>query len=110
MTIPPIDQQGPLETRRAWSKVAAAIEKGDYEITGQEKSKIENEQREMRKKEKDEGREWLRRYFTKMEVDPKFQTLAEKAGVAAEPEKTGGMWVFDQEKYNKLKPQVDASA
>ncbi|KAF8420608.1 hypothetical protein EV426DRAFT_236760 [Tirmania nivea] len=109
LTIPPIEAQGPLETRRAWGKVAAAIEKGDYELTGAEKSKIENEQREMRRKEKEEGREWQRMYFTKVEVDDKFQRLADKAGVVAEPEKTGGVWVFDREKYLKVKAEEAAA-
>jgi len=109
LTIPPLNQQGPLETRRAWRKVADAIEKGDYEVTGIEKSKIENEQRGMRKKEKEEDREWPRRYFTRVDNDEKFQALADKAGVAAEPEKTGGgMWVFDKEKYLKVKAEEDA--
>lgn len=105
LTTLPLSQQGPLETRRAWKKVADAIEKGDYEVTGVEKSKIENEQREMRKKEKEEGREWPRRYFTKVNNDERFQALADKAGVTAEPEKTGGMWVFDREKYVKVKAE-----
>ena len=73
-----------------------------------EKSKIENEQREMRKKEKEEGKEWQRRYFTKVEVDDKFQELADRAGVVAEPEKTGGIWVFDREKYLKVKAEEEA--
>ena len=59
----------------------------------------------MRKKEKEEGREWQRKYFTKVEVDEKFQVLAGKAGVVAEPEKTGGVWVFDREKYLKVKAE-----
>jgi len=108
--ILPLDQQDPLESRRAWSKVAAGIEKGDYEVTGVEKSKIENEQRELRKKEKEAGTEWVRRYFTKVENDDKFSALAEKAGVSAEPEKTGGIWVFDQDKFNKVKNEKIAAA
>lgn len=103
--IPPIEQQGPLESRRAWSKVAAGIEKGDYDITGQEKSKIENEQRELRKREKEAGIEWQRKYFTRVERDEKYFALASKAEVTPEPEKTGGMWVFDWDKYNKVKEE-----
>ncbi|KAF8462990.1 hypothetical protein BDZ91DRAFT_661688 [Kalaharituber pfeilii] len=109
LTIAPIEKQGPLETRRAWAKVAAAIEKGDYETTGIEKSKIENEQRELRKKEKEAGIVWERRYFTRVDNDEKFSALAERAGVVAEPEKTGGMWVFDQEKYHKVKESEAAA-
>lgn len=58
-----IDKQHPLESRRAWEKVAAAIRKGDYDEITREKSKIENEQREMRKAEGAEGKSWDRRWF-----------------------------------------------
>lgn len=71
------------------------------DTTGVEKSKIENEQREMRKKEKEEGREWERRYFTKVEENLIFTKLAAKIAMQAEPDKTGGIWVFDEEKAKK---------
>src|SRR5690606_15926285 len=101
LTIAPLEEQDPLESRRAWAKVQAAILKGDMDTTGIEKSKIENEQREMRKKEKEEGREWERRYFTKVEENPIFTKLADKIGMQAEPDKTGGIWVYDEEKAKK---------
>ena len=104
LTVAPVEEQGELESRRAWKKVADAIERGDYEATGTEKSKIENAQRELRKREREEGREWERRYFSKVEREEKFVKLAERAGgVLVEAEKTGGVWVFDKEKYLKLK-------
>src|ERR1041385_7171834 len=84
LSIAPIEEQDPLESRRAWRKVQEAIGRGDYEVTGAEKSKIENEQRELRKKEKEEGREWERRYFTRVEEDPIFTRLAEKREITAE--------------------------
>lgn len=108
--IAPIEQQDPLESRRAWQKVQEAIVKGDLETTGTEKSKIENEQREMRKKEKEEGREWERRYFTRVEEDPVFTRLAAKREILAESDKTDGVWVFDEEKYKKVEEQKRASA
>jgi len=111
LTLAPIEDQSPLESRRAWSKVAEALAQGDYELTSTEKSKIENEQRELRKKEKEEGKEWPRRYFSAVEVDPRFQAIAEKVGVTAETEKTGGyFWVFDQEKTKKADAEDKADA
>ena len=72
---------------------------------------LENEQRELRKKEKEEGKEWPRRYFSAVEVDPRFQAIAEKVGVTAETEKTGGyFWVFDQEKTKKADAEDKADA
>jgi len=100
LTIAPLEEQGELESRRAWSKVAAALAKGDYDLTTAEKSKIENEQRELRKKEAAEGIVWERRYFDKVDSEPRFAALAAKIGVAPEIEKTGnGMWVFNKAKY-----------
>jgi len=99
--VAPLDRQDPLESRRAWAKVQEAIGKGDLETTGTEKSKIENEQREMRKKEKEENREWERRFFTRVDENPIFTKLAEKREIVAEADKTNGIWVFDEAKYAK---------
>ncbi|KAL7271974.1 Oxysterol-binding protein 4 [Rhizina undulata] len=109
LTIAPLEEQDPLESRRAWAKVQAAIGLGDLETTGAEKSKIENEQRELRKKEKEEGREWERRYFSMVEDNPVFTKLSEKIGVTAEAEKTGGIWVFDEDKYLNVLEKAAAS-
>lgn len=100
--IAPIEEQDPLESRRAWAKVQDAINKGDLETTGIEKSKIENDQRELRKLEKEEGREWERRYFTRVMEDPVFTKLAESPGIVAEEGKTDGIWVFDEDKFSKV--------
>lgn len=65
------------------------------DTTSVEKSKIENAQRELRKKEQAEGREWERRFFSKVSSDPIFEKLAAVIGEKSETEKTGGMWRFD---------------
>lgn len=72
------------------------------DTTGVEKTKIEEEQRALRKKEKEEGREWERRYFTNVPKNELFEGLASKIGFVAEPEKTNGIWVFDEEKATKF--------
>ena len=106
MTLRPIAEQDPLESRRAWEKVQAAINKGDLETTSAEKNRIEVEQREMRKKEKEEGREWERRYFKQVEEDPVFARLAAKQGLVPEADKTNGIWLFDEEKYRKIRGET----
>ncbi|CUM66483.1 uncharacterized protein PRCAT00004149001 [Priceomyces carsonii] len=67
LQVKPIEKQHPIESRRAWQKVAEAIKKVDYNLIAQEKSLIENEQRELRKKEDDAGIKWENRWFD--EVD-----------------------------------------
>lgn len=63
--LPPITEQDPWETRRAWEKVRTALRKGEMQTTVLEKSKIENAQRTMRKREKAAGKEWAPVFFSK---------------------------------------------
>ncbi|KAF2724552.1 Oxysterol-binding protein [Polychaeton citri CBS 116435] len=105
LSVAPIEDQDPLETRRAWKKVAEAIQKGDMNTTSAEKSKIENEQRELRKAERAEGREWDRTFFTRAKTLPVFEKLIKDVpGGSLEIDQTNGIWVFDQEKAKNAKP------
>lgn len=63
LVVKPIEEQHELESRKAWLKVAEAIKKSDYDLIHQEKSTIENEQRELRKKEQDSDAPWETRWF-----------------------------------------------
>lgn len=115
LIVAPIEEQHPLESRRAWQKVAAGILKGDMDSVGKEKAKIENAQREMRAKEKAEGRLWQRRYFSvRTEPDPVLTGLAKHVGVPehGDSDKTGGVWRFDPEKADRVRNNqpLDAAA
>jgi len=99
----PANEQDPRETKRAWAKVVEAIRAGNMDATSAEKSKIENAQREMRRQEQASGKEWERTFFSKAEPDAKLEKLATAAGEKIEPEKTGGVWVFDKEKAANAK-------
>ena len=101
MILAPLDEQDPLESRKAWSKVSSAIKRRDLSAVGTEKSRIEVRQREMRKAEQLEGREWPRRYFSQAESDPRLEGLLAWVGEKLEPEKTGGIWKWDEQKYQK---------
>lgn len=63
LTVKPIEEQHELESRRAWQDVAAAIAKGDFDLIHETKSKLENNQRELRKKEEAINSKWDRRWF-----------------------------------------------
>lgn len=110
LTVAPIEKQDAWESRRAWANVARAIEKGDMDVVSYHKSIIENAQRELRKKEKSQGREWQRRFFTKIDQkEPVFEKLAQQiTGVTGwagiEEDKTGGIWRFDPEKAKEARP------
>lgn len=107
LIVAPIENQHPLESRRAWAKVAAGIASGDFDAVGAEKSKIEVAQREMRAKEKAEGRLWQRRYFS-VGTEAPDAVLTELGAVVGVPahgdaDKTGGLWRFDRSKAEKVR-------
>ncbi|KAF2500028.1 Oxysterol-binding protein [Lophium mytilinum] len=104
LTVAALDQQDEMESRRAWQKVAQAISKGDMNTTSAEKSVIENQQREMRKHEKEEGREWSRRFFTRAPKSALFDALANAIGEPINTNLTDGVWLFDQEKAKNSAP------
>ncbi|PHH92057.1 hypothetical protein CDD83_9083 [Cordyceps sp. RAO-2017] len=108
LRVAPLPEQHPLESRRAWSKVAEAIQKGDMDAVSVEKGKIEQAQRNMRIKEKSENRSWERRYFAA--VDGQDKTLRLLGGAAGVPldgdqDKTGGLWRFDADKAARASAQ-----
>jgi len=103
LIVASIEEQDPMESRRAWSKVAAGIADGNMDITGVEKTKIEVAQRELRQKEKEEGRTWERRYFSLVETDKTLESLGPNIGMTPEADKTGGIWRFDEAKLAKLR-------
>ncbi|ETS86366.1 hypothetical protein PFICI_00194 [Pestalotiopsis fici W106-1] len=109
LIVAPIEKQHPLESRRAWANVAKGIASGDMDFVGKEKTKIEQAQRAMRKKEQEEGRIWERRYFTAMPEgsDAALSTLAANVGMSetGDSDKTGGLWRYDPSKAEKVKGQ-----
>jgi oxysterol-binding protein-related protein 9/10/11 len=105
LTIAPLEAQDPLESRKAWKVVAEAIQKGDMDTTGIDKTRIENEQRALRLKEKEEGREWERRYFDRVEAKSEkllSDLISKCPGEKVEEDKTGGVWKFSRTKWDKL--------
>jgi oxysterol-binding protein-related protein 9/10/11 len=108
LKVEPIEAQDPRESNRAWKSVADAIIKGDMDTTSREKSKIENAQRELRKKEQAEGKEWPRTFFSKKDnAEDSIVELAKTAAEPIEPDKTGGVWRFDKDKAQKAKKPYD---
>ncbi|KAJ9629058.1 Oxysterol-binding protein 4 [Knufia peltigerae] len=109
LNVAPVDQQDLFESRRAWSNVAQSIEKGDMDAASHFKSRIENAQRALRKKEQEEGRKWERVFFSQADpndnLEVAFQKLVQTItnqglssweGVA--PDKTAGIWRYDDKR------------
>jgi len=103
LIVAPVEQQDTLESRRAWSKVAAAMKNSDLNTVSGEKTLIENRQRELRRIEKEQGKEWERIFFHRVEHNAQADGLAKKIGESVEADKTNGVWVFDQQKAATIK-------
>lgn len=101
LTVNPIEQQKEYESRRAWRYVTQAINENDMFKIGKEKGRIENEQRELRKKEKVEGRVWERRFFVSKERDEVAETLA-RGLKGLNLQSGGGIWKWDGERYRGM--------
>jgi hypothetical protein len=112
LQIAPREAMHPLESRRAWAGVATGIAKGDMDLVSVEKGKIEHAQRELRQKEKSEGRLWQRRYFTVQVADHVLSSYAGRVGLSdhGDSDKTGGLWRFDAAKADKVKAAGPPSA
>ncbi|KAI8097693.1 uncharacterized protein BX664DRAFT_276571, partial [Halteromyces radiatus] len=61
--------QDPLESRRLWSQVTAAIKRNDMDEATKQKSIIEDEQRKAAKERQDTNMKWTPRYFAKETKD-----------------------------------------
>ncbi|KAL9008830.1 MAG: hypothetical protein Q9173_006088 [Seirophora scorigena] len=106
LTVPALDQQDAWEANKAWDKVITAITKGDMDATNAAKSRIENAQRELRRKEAAEGRDWERKFFARADKSEEWwDRLAQQGcpGERIESEKTGGVWRFDEGKAREAR-------
>lgn len=88
--VHPVSEQSLWESRRIWENVAKAIAKGDMQTTSQEKSKLENWQRDLRKKEQEEIKAWQQKFFTWTDPDPQYDQLAKDVDVST----SEGSWVW----------------
>ena len=106
LQVAPIEEQHPLESRRAWAPVVEAINRGDIFAVGREKTKIENEQRAMRRCEEAEGRAFPRQYFGLEKEDLVAERLAEgmngKTSMKMNMDGVHGIWLWDEEKYRRV--------
>ncbi|TGO20414.1 hypothetical protein BPAE_0297g00030 [Botrytis paeoniae] len=104
LKVKPIDQQKEYESRRAWRHVTRAINENDIFQIGKEKGKIENDQRELRRKEKAKGIVWERRFFVKVGRDEVAERLANGLkGLSLESR--GGIWKWDKERYMAMESE-----
>ena len=105
LQVAPLERQHPLESRRAWQHVIDGINNGDIFTVGSEKSKIEVAQRQMRKAEKAEGREFPRKYFSSAKEDSVATKLAaglKGTSMGSDTDTNNMVWQWDEEKYQRV--------
>ncbi|KIX10450.1 uncharacterized protein Z518_01533 [Rhinocladiella mackenziei CBS 650.93] len=110
MSIKPLEEQSPWESRRAWGATFEAIRKADNGAVVHEKSKLENAQRQMRRHEQKEGKKWETMFFTRRDgVERDDEDVVERIFDqldTTEVERlrgTHGCWRFDKEKEERWK-------
>ena len=94
------EKQDQWESRRAWKPVIEALRSGNMRTTIAEKSKIEEAQRSMRKRETAAGTSWKPVFFSQIKGEDHklFEALASAVSWKLYSEKTKGVWKVDREK------------
>jgi len=80
LSLKPVSEQGPMESRRVWYDVAEGIKKGMFDDATAAKMKLENDQRQKRKDEQASGQTWQLQRFTLVNDDADYRTLARAFG------------------------------
>jgi hypothetical protein len=97
----PLEQQDPWESRKAWSGVISSIHSGNMQGVADAKSKLENGQREMRKRPETSEEKWTSLFFQRDDNDPVAQKLLDVVGEKMDVAGTCGVWKFNKEKFEK---------
>ncbi|GBE87104.1 Oxysterol-binding protein [Sparassis latifolia] len=86
VTVRPLEEMEDFESRRLWRYVSKGIREGDFESASVAKSKIENDQRQMRRDELAAGTRWELKHFDHIDSDPIYEHLGKlfKANPPAE--------------------------
>jgi hypothetical protein len=98
----PLNEQDPWESRAAWDGVIKSIQKGDMQGVADNKSALENAQRELRKRPETDEKTWKALFFTKAD-NPVAERLLKQIGQDVSPEKTCGVWRFNAKAFSEAK-------
>jgi len=96
----PLEQQDPWESGRAWRGTIDALNAGQMQAAADEKSKVEEGQRAMRRDEEDSGNVWQPLFFQKTEKDKRFERLSALKGKKERLETR--LWVWNREMTRKV--------
>lgn len=66
----PLEEQDERESQKLWAKTVAALKERNHEVATDEKTKIEDMQREEAAKRSEQGVEWQPRLFRRVRGGP----------------------------------------
>jgi oxysterol-binding protein-related protein 8 len=69
-TTRPLEEQGDRESQKLWLNTAAAVKKSDHRAATDDKSRIEERQREEAAKRESQGKEWRPQLFRPVQGGP----------------------------------------
>lgn len=95
--VPPMEKQDPWESRKAWKGVIESIQSGDMQGVADNKSKLENAQRQLRKKPETSEESWRPLFFKKEDRHDVAQKLLGEVGQTLAKDQTQGVWRFNRE-------------
>jgi hypothetical protein len=107
MVLKPSEEQSPWESRRAWGPTFDAIRRSDNNKVVAEKSKLENAQRQLRRQEQKEGKQWETMFFDRSDAAADEEDVVERLFDQLghhEVERlrgTNGCWRFDKVKEQR---------
>ncbi|KAJ9156476.1 Protein kes1 [Pleurostoma richardsiae] len=104
MSIRPHREQDPWESRKAWAGVISGIEGGDFRQVIEEKSRLEQAQRDMRACEAARGHKWKPLLFDSGAAREHhvFHRLVNGTDWKLSEEKTKGVWRIDKARLDSL--------
>lgn len=98
----PIYKQDPWESHKAWAKVIESIHSGDMQGVANNKTRLEDAQRELRKNPQTSEDAWEPLFFRKESGSPVAEKLLAVIGETLDTAATCGNWCFDSERASKL--------
>ncbi|KAA8627545.1 Oxysterol-binding protein [Pyrenophora tritici-repentis] len=97
MIVPPLSEQDPWESRKAWNGVISALRSSNMKGVSTAKNALENGQRQMRKDEEARGATFSPIFFTRVDRDQVFDKLVQHDPIGYTVDPEGGIWKVDRD-------------
>ncbi|KAK4503389.1 hypothetical protein PRZ48_004304 [Zasmidium cellare] len=100
--VAPVEKQDPWESRKAWDGVIKSIQSGHMQGVADNKNKLENAQRALRKEPGTSEESWRPLFFKDETRHPVAEKLLKEVGETLDSESTCGVWRFDRGAAERL--------